>query len=198
MSGAEGLPVITTCTRCGDHQSGDPSGRCFDCRTAEPGYLARLNARVREFMAREPQAHNAAAEVGDPGAFRFFWAAVVRQACPECELPTATGFDRHDPGAETREPARCTDCSAERIEWAARQQSRALGYPLTEQGPCGSCREPAHRYGVGGKPLCGTCEPHPAPARVPAAEPHVPEPVPAPGRAPEVTQITAPEVEAAP
>jgi DNA-directed RNA polymerase subunit M/transcription elongation factor TFIIS len=192
MSGAEGLPVITTCTQCGDHQSGDPSGRCFDCRTAEPGYLARLNARVREFMAREPHAHKAAvAKVGDPGAFRFFWADVVRRACPECQLPTATGFDRHDPGAETREAARCPDCSAERIEWTALQQSRALGYPLTEQGPCASCREPAHRYGDGGKPLCATCEPE-------ATEPHVPEPGPAPERAPEVTQITAPEVETAP
>jgi hypothetical protein len=141
MSGTGSL--TTTCPQCGDHQSGDPSGRCFDCRAAEPGYLARLNARVRDLMTRGPQVpKTAAAEAGEPGAFRFFWVGVVRQACPECELPTATGFGRHDPDAETREPARCTDCSGERIEWAALQESRALtvfiGTPVRARGSPGS------------------------------------------------------------
>jgi hypothetical protein len=127
----------------------------------------------------------------DPDSpFRFFGADVVRQACPECELPTATGFDRQDPGAAEREATRCTDCSAERIEWAAQQESRAPGYPLAEQGPCGSCREPTHRYGDDGKPLCASCEAETSAPAGPAA--HVPEPAPVIERAPEVAEITAP------
>lgn len=36
-----------------------------------------------------------------------------------------------------------------------------LGYPVTEQGPCVSCREPTRRYGEAGDPMCGECHPEP-------------------------------------
>lgn len=165
MNGADGL--TTTCIQCGDHQSGDSSGKCFDCRMAEPGYRARQAAALREFLIED---NKRLAQMGlqpqrppqaDPGPYRFFWADVIRVACPECEIPTGVGFDRHDPGGEDREPARCTECAADRIEWAVKQEGRALGFPLNELGPCGQCRESTHRYGPGGKPLCPSCEPEP-------------------------------------
>lgn len=98
----------------------------------------------------------------------------MTHVCPECELPA--------PG--TADGSRCCACSAERVAWAARAESGALGYPVTEQGPCADCREPTHRYGDGGRPLCAGCE-----AELAA---RTPEPAPAPVRAPEVVEIPEP------
>lgn len=166
---AAGLPGPTPrpCAECGDFQSGDPGGLCYSCRIAQPGYRARQTAQVREFVIEDNKhlaqmglAPHRAPQVqrDDPGPFRFFWAQPVMDACPECELPAPAGFDRHDPELETREATRCAACSAERIEWAAHVESGSLGYPPAEQGPCATCREPTHRYGAAGKPLCPGCE----------------------------------------
>ncbi len=58
-------------------------------------------------------------------------------------------------------------------------------WPANETGPCGRCREPTHRYGPEGGPLCESCE---------SPEPKVkPEPWPEPkakGRA-----VPAPRLE---
>ncbi len=85
-----------TCTGCGDYQSGDPSGKCWECRIAEPGYRARLDATVRKGIAAEYAAHpewrQTRPESGDPGPYRFFYAEVIRKECPGCGWATAAGF----------------------------------------------------------------------------------------------------------
>ena len=110
-----------TCTGCGLYQSGDPSGKCWECRIAEPGYRARLDGTVRKGIAAEYAAHpewrQLRPESGDPGPYRFFWAEVIRKECPECGWATAVGFDHPDDrGAETGDPTKCTECSARDIE----------------------------------------------------------------------------------
>jgi len=119
-----------TCTGCGLYQSGDPSGKCWECRIAEPGYRARLDGTVRKGIAAEYAAHpewrQLRPESGDPGPYRFFWAEVIRKECPECGWATAVGFDHPDDrGAETGDPTKCTECSARDIEAGLRAESEA-------------------------------------------------------------------------
>jgi hypothetical protein len=92
---------------------------------------------------------------GQPGPFRWFWAATVRQPCPDCGAPTAVGFDRCDTPSP---PERCVKCTAEVIANEIQFSRAELGYPVTEQGPCTVCHEPTRRYGPEGAPQCGTCE----------------------------------------
>ena len=112
----------------------------------------------------------------NPGPFRWFWANRVTKSCPDCGHRTSTGFDRADPGASTREPVRCVQCTAAEIDNAIQFSRGELGYPLTEQGPCVSCGAPTRRYGPQGSPACGACvqakatpgpssAPEPSPAR---------------------------------
>ena len=128
--------MTTTCTGCGDYQSGDPSGQCWECRTAQPGYLAQLRQTVETGMAAEYAAHpewqeaaqarQAEGETRGPSPFRFFHADVIRKECPECGWATAAGFDSpHDPGAENREPTSCTGCAAREIEAGLRAEAEA-------------------------------------------------------------------------
>ena len=104
--------MTTTCTGCGDYQTGDPSGKCYECRLAEPGYAAQLDARVIEGMTREYEAHPdwkvrqprtvaLGRGIGDP---------VVYADCPGCGWAVAVGFVHGDPGAGTREPRPCGPC----------------------------------------------------------------------------------------
>ena len=104
--------MITTWTGCGDHQSGDPSGKCYDCRLAEPGYGACLDARIVDGMSREHEAHPdwkvrqprtvaPGRGIGDP---------VVDADCPGCGWAVPAGFVHDDPGAGTREPRPCGPC----------------------------------------------------------------------------------------
>ena len=76
-AGAGGRAMTGTCTGCGLYQSGDPSGKCWECRMAEPGYRARLDATVRDGMTAEYRRSSRVApgsgrESGDPGPYRFF------------------------------------------------------------------------------------------------------------------------------
>ena len=104
--------MTTTCTGCGDHQSGDPSGQYWECRLAEPGYAAQLDARVIEGMTREYEAHPdwkvrqprtvaPGCGIGDPVAYAD---------CPGCGWAVAVGFVHDDPGAGTRDPRPCGPC----------------------------------------------------------------------------------------
>jgi len=93
----------------------------------------------------------------DPGPFRWFWANRVTKPCPSCGNRTAVGFDRHDPGAEDREPSTCTGCSADVISNEV-QFSRADPIPLPERGPCVTCHGPARVYGPHGSPACDDCK----------------------------------------
>ena len=118
--------------------------------------------------------------IGDPGPFRWFWANRVTKPCPDCGHRTSVGFDRADPGASTREPARCVQCTAAEIDNAIQFSRGELGYPLTEQGPCVSCGAPTRRYGPQGSPACGVCVqaeatpgPSPAPEPSPARQPRI-------------------------
>lgn len=122
--------MTATCTGCGDYQSGDPSGKCWECRLAEPGYRARLDAQVQAGLAAESGAHPEWRQVrpqsADPGPYRFFSADVIRKECPECGWATAVGFDHPaDPGAQTREPTSCTGCMAREIEHGIRAEAEA-------------------------------------------------------------------------
>lgn len=184
--------MTSTCTGCGEHQSGDPLGRCYDCRRAEPGYTARLNAFVRDFMKKEPRSNaEAVKRVGEPGAYRFFYADVIREPCPDCGEPTGVGFSKHDPGAEEREVTRCTECAAAGIEREAEIESEYLGYPVTDRGNCTGCGNSTQRYGEAGSPQCQECGPEPT-RDTPAPEPPSMEAV----RQAGVPVAQAPEAEA--
>ena len=92
---------------------------------------------------------------GDPGPFRWFWANAVRQPCPDCEEPTAVGFDHGD---TLSKPTRCVRCTAEAVRNEIEFSKAELGYPVTERGPCAACHRPTRRYGPQGAPRCGSCE----------------------------------------
>jgi hypothetical protein len=108
----------------------------------------------------------------DPGPFRWFWANRVTKPCPDCGHRTSVGFDRADPGAGAREPTRCVHCTTAEVGNAVQFSRGELGYPLTEQGPCGSCGASIQRYGPHGKPNCEACaQPEAAPGPPPEPEP---------------------------
>ena len=109
----------------------------------------------------------------DPGPFRWFWANRVTKPCPDCGHRTSVGFDRADPGAGAREPTRCVHCAAAEVDNAIQFSRAELGYPLTEQGPCGSCGAPIRRYGPHGKPNCEACA-QPEAVRIPSPVPGLP------------------------
>jgi hypothetical protein len=123
-------------------RSGHPSGLCWDCRTAQLGYLARLRQLVAAGMAAEYAAHpewrtarNPQAEGTGPSPFRFFWADVIRKPCPLCGRPAAVGFDSpHDPGARFRRPAKCLACASADIRPAFLAESVHPGLRLVAGG----------------------------------------------------------------
>ena len=119
-----------TCTGCGDYQSGDPSGKCWECRIAEPGYRARLDATVRKGIAAEYAAHPGVAP--DPARVRRSrpLPVLLRRSDPQRVPRVRMGngcrlYHPDDPGAETREPAKCTECSARDIEAGLRAEAEA-------------------------------------------------------------------------
>lgn len=95
----------------------------------------------------------------DPGPFRWFWAAPVRKPCPACGHPTSVGFDHAHPGASTRRPARCVQCTTAEIDNAIQFARGELGYPLTEQGMTVGFSEAEHTAALAASeyPYCLGC-----------------------------------------
>lgn len=156
---ARETPESRTCNGCGDKQTLHESGRCYDCRGAEG--KRDLRAKVSAGMKDDAQMLR---EMGlqakysgpkdDLSPYRFFYAGVVRQPCPDCGRLTATGFDRND---IERRPERCNECSSEALQDMAHEAKMGLGHAPEQEGNCSGCGDRTVVYGEGGRPLCSDC-----------------------------------------